>query len=367
MFLNDLVNYDGYLKQLLLNCANADSEESVLLCLEELSNREITGILVSQEGMPLWNEWTEFVYHAIALSNYSPSLGVLYVMRSVTTWMLAYRGSEKAKRMYLQGMRKGEIKGSFAIHDENGSRVTVKNIDGQDIICGRKNFVTGVHSADLLIVQITGGDGNKNIYLVPVDAPGVHIEQETWKGMGLKSQDSCSVTFESVKIEDYMIMNHVPSGLTRRSKSYGFSIHSLGFASVAVGTAMQLVRMTYEFSGKRGDSFSTQNSRILGDMTVLLDCALALVEKAATHIALDSSDCVLLCEESRIAAVKTAVDISDMCLHIGGSHFYSNCDMFHRLYNDVRGLTLLGPRASFTSSRLGKHYVQSTIPKSAKQ
>ncbi len=121
-----------------------------------------------------------FAEQAIVLEELGAALyGGPYLASAVlaATALLA-SGDEAAKKAYLPGIASGELIGTLAFTEEDGSwdpaaiaMAGVADGDGWRLD-GRKSFVLDGHTADLILVVARTGDA-LSLFAVPADAPGL--------------------------------------------------------------------------------------------------------------------------------------------------------------------------------------------------
>ncbi|HEY5239276.1 MAG TPA: acyl-CoA dehydrogenase family protein [Rhizomicrobium sp.] len=131
-------------------------------------------------------------------------------------------GTPEQKKNLLPGMLDGSIRIAFGLTEpKHGSDATwmetraVREADGWRIN-GEKMWNTGVHVAthDMVFARTSGPDGDARgltCFLVPMDAPGVRIEEYLWTFN--MPTDHARVSFKDVFVPDSAVFGPVDNGL----------------------------------------------------------------------------------------------------------------------------------------------------------
>ena len=131
------------------------------------------------------------------------------VQTDMCTPALANFGSDYLKRNYLAPSIAGDLVGCLGVSEPGaGSDVaaikTTARKDGDDyVISGQKMWITNGTQADWMCMLANTSEGkphkNKSLIVVPMDAPGVHVEQKLDK-MGMRASDTALIFFDEVRV-----------------------------------------------------------------------------------------------------------------------------------------------------------------------
>ena len=142
-----------------------------------------------------------------------PSTGLAYSMHThqvaVNAWRLRNAKApvgpllERVARERLQLLSTGAGDWLYG----NGE---ARKVDGGYRLRGRKSFVSGVLSGDLLLTSAVEGDSVLHFGL-PVKSEGIRIE-ETWRTLGMRATGSHDVIFEDVFLPEQAVSLRRPQG-----------------------------------------------------------------------------------------------------------------------------------------------------------
>lgn len=262
--------------------------------------------------------------------------------------MLEY-GTEEQKAQWLEGMRTASKGFAFGITEpEHGSDATHMETnavrDGDDwIINGEKTWNTGVHvaSADMVMARTSGKAGEaKGItaFLVPMDAPGVKVEEYLWT-FNMPS-DHAHVSFKEVRVPDASIFGGEGKGLM--VIQHFFNENRIRQAASSLGAAQYCINEAVAHANQRkpfGKALSS-NQGIqfpLVDLNTRAEMLRALVHKTAWLMDRDGafsvSDKVSMCNYQ---ANRLCCEAADFAMQVHGGMGYSRYKPFEHIYRHHR-------------------------------
>jgi alkylation response protein AidB-like acyl-CoA dehydrogenase len=250
--------------------------------------------MVSPEHGGAGMDTISYVLAMIEISKVDASVGVIMsVNNSLVCWGLEEYGSDFLKEKYLIPLAKGEKLGAFALSEpEAGSDATQQHTmaekDGDYFaLNGIKNWITNGTTADyhLVMAQTDKSKGHKGIstFLVEKGTPGFGHGKKEDK-LGIRSSDTCSLTFENCKVPKENIV-------WEEGKGFNFAMNTLnggriGIAAQAIGIAEASLEAALKYSKER-KAFGKEISNFQGiqfklsDMALKVDAAKLLTFKAA--------------------------------------------------------------------------------------
>jgi alkylation response protein AidB-like acyl-CoA dehydrogenase len=262
--------------------------------IKKMGELGFMGMMVSPEYGGAGMDTISYVLAMIEMSKVDASVGVIMsVNNSLVCWGLEDYGSDFIKKKYLIPLAKGEKLGSFALSEpEAGSDATQQHTmadkDGDFFVLnGMKNWITNGTTADYHLVMATTDKtkGHKGIstFLVEKGTPGFGHGKKEDK-MGIRSSDTCSLTFENCRVPKENIV-------WEEGKGFNFAMNTLnggriGIASQALGIAEASLEAAIKYSKER-KAFGKEISNLqaiqfkLADMAMKLDAAKLLTFKAA--------------------------------------------------------------------------------------
>lgn len=262
--------------------------------------------------------------------------------------MLEY-GSEEQKAQWLEGLKNQSMGFAFGITEpDHGSDATwmetgaVKDGDHW-IINGEKTWNTGVHiaNADIVMARTSGkpGDGlGITAFLVPMDSPGVKVEEYLWT-FNMPS-DHARVSFTNVRVPGSAIFGGEGRGL--QIVQHFFNENRIRQAASSLGAAQYCIDESVKHANERkpfGKPLST-NQGIqfpLVDLQARAEMLRALIHKTAwlmdTNGAFSVSDKVSICNYQ---ANRLVCEAADFAMQVHGGMGYSRYKPFEHIYRHHR-------------------------------
>jgi alkylation response protein AidB-like acyl-CoA dehydrogenase len=262
--------------------------------VKQMGELGFMGMMVSPDFGGAGMDTISYVLAMIEISKVDASLGVIMsVNNSLVCWGLEEYGSDYVKEKFLTPLAQGEKLGAFALSEpEAGSdatkQKTTADADGDFyIINGMKNWITNGISADYFLVIATTDKekAHKGISALLVEKGtegfGHGVKEDK---LGIRSSDTCSLTFENCKVPKENI-------IWVAGKGFNFAMNTLnggriGIACQAVGIAEASLEASLKYSQER-KAFGKEISNfqaiqfMLSDMAVKIDAAKMLTFKAA--------------------------------------------------------------------------------------
>ncbi len=262
--------------------------------------------------------------------------------------MLEY-GTEEQKAQWVDGLKNATAAFAFGITEpDHGSDATwmetgaVKDGDHW-IINGEKTWNTGVHIAqcDMVMARTAGkpGDGKGiTAFMVPMDAPGVKVEEYLWT-FNMPS-DHAHVSFTDVRVPETAIFGGEGRGL--QIVQHFFNENRIRQAASSLGAAQYCVNEAVAYARERkpfGKALAT-NQGIqfpLVDLQARCEMLRALIHKTAWLMdkngAFTVSDKVSMCNYQ---ANRLCCEAADFAMQVHGGMGYSRYRPFEHIYRHHR-------------------------------
>ncbi|MEP5567424.1 MAG: acyl-CoA dehydrogenase family protein [Halioglobus sp.] len=262
--------------------------------------------------------------------------------------MLEY-GTEAQKAEWVDGLKNATAGFAFGITEpDHGSDATwmetgaVKDGDHW-IINGEKTWNTGVHTAkcDMVMARTSGEPGDaKGItaFMVPMDAPGVKIEEYLWTFN--MPTDHAHVSFTDVRVPDSTIFGGEGRGL--QIVQHFFNENRIRQAASSLGAAQYCVNEAVQYAKERkpfGKALaSNQGIQFpLVDLQARCEMLRALIHKTAWLMDKDGaftvSDKVSICNYQ---ANRLCCEAADTAMQVHGGMGYSRYKPFEHIYRHHR-------------------------------
>lgn len=263
--------------------------------------------------------------------------------------LLLEYGTREQKEQWLDGMKTARKGFAFGITEpEHGSDATYMETRAERsgdnwVINGEKTWNTGVHTADadLVMARTSGkpGDGlGITAFLVPMDAPGVKIEEYLWT-FNMPS-DHARVSFTDVLVPAAAVFGGEGKGLA--VVQHFFNENRIRQAASSLGAAQYCVHEAVEHANNRkpfGKPLSA-NQAIqfpLVDLQARCEMLRALIHKTAWLMDRDGafsvSDKVSICNYQ---ANRLCCEAADFAMQVHGGMGYSRYKPFEHIYRHHR-------------------------------
>jgi len=263
--------------------------------------------------------------------------------------LLLEYGTASHQAEWLEGMKTARKGFAFGITEPaHGSDATymetsaVRDGDGW-VINGEKTWNTGVHTAqaDMVMARSSGAPGDGlgiTAFLVPMDTPGVKIEEYLWT-FNMPS-DHARVSFTNVRVPDSAIFGGEGKGL--QVVQHFFNENRIRQAASSLGAAQYCVTESVKHANERkpfGKALAS-NQAIqfpLVDLNARCEMLRALVHKTAWLMDRDGafsvSDKVSMCNYQ---ANRLCCEAADFAMQVHGGMGYSRYKPFEHIYRHHR-------------------------------
>jgi alkylation response protein AidB-like acyl-CoA dehydrogenase len=262
--------------------------------------------------------------------------------------MLQY-GTEEQKAQWLEGMRTASRGFAFGITEpEHGSDATYMETgavrDGDEwVINGEKTWNTGVHTAaaDMVMARTSGEPGDAlgiTAFLVPMETPGVKVEEYLWT-FNMPS-DHARVSFTDVRVPDGAIFGGEGKGLMVIQHFFNENrirqaASSLGAAQYCVNEAVQHANRRKPFGKPLASNQGIQFPLV--ELNTRCEMLRALIHKTAWLMDRDGafsvSDKVSMCNYQ---ANRLCCEAADFAMQVHGGMGYSRYKPFEHIYRHHR-------------------------------
>ena len=262
--------------------------------------------------------------------------------------MLAY-GTEKQKAEWIEPMLEGKLSFAYGITEPNhGSDATHMETRAERqgdvwVINGEKTWNTGIHKApyDLVYARTSGkaGDGQGiTAFLVPMNAPGLKIEEMLWTFN--MPTDHGRVSFTDVRVPHEAILGGEGKGL--QVVQHFFNENRIRQAASSLGAAQFCIDQAVAYAKERkpfGKPLaSNQGIQFpLVELQTRAEMLRALIHKTAwnmdTYGNFTVSDKVSMCNYT---ANRLCCDAADWAMQVHGGLGYSRHKPFEHIYRHHR-------------------------------
>lgn len=316
--------------------------------VKKLGELGFLGMMVSPQFDGAGLDTVSYVLAMIEISKVDASVGVIMsVNNSLVCYGLEKWGSDHIKEKYLKPLARGEKLGAFALSEpEAGSDATQQQTsafkeNGNWVLNGMKNWITNGTSADyyLVMAQTDKEKAHHGIttFLVEKDTPGFDHGAKEDK-LGIRSSDTCSLTFENCKVPEENIVWEVGKGFnfamnTLNGGRIGIAAQACGIAEGSLAAARSYAKTRKAFGTEIAHHQAIQFK--IADMAVKVEAAKLLTLQAA---ALKDSGKKYLKEAAmaKLYASKVAVECALEAIQIHGGYGYVREYQVERFLRDAK-------------------------------
>ena len=262
--------------------------------------------------------------------------------------MLEY-GTESQKAEWVDALAEGRAGFAFGITEPaHGSDATHMETRAERVgdrwrINGEKTWNTGIHKApyDMVMARTSGKPGDARgitAFLVPMDAPGVKIEEMLWTFN--MPTDHGRVSFTDVEVGDDAIFGGEGRGLA--VVQHFFNENRIRQAASSLGAAQYCIDQSVEYAKIRkpfGKALSTNQAIQFPLVELQTQCEMlrALIHKTAWMMdeygAFSVSDKVSMCN---YWSNRLCCDAADRAMQVHGGLGYSRHKPFEHIYRHHR-------------------------------
>ena len=245
-------------------------------------------------------------------------------------------GSEDQKKKYLPRIASGDIVGTFALSETNGTPRpnNIKANVSDEKLNGEKTPVNDGEVADIIIVA-ANSDNNANhnslsLYIVEKNDPGISTSSlETID----PSRPACSISFNSVNVEQ---LGQKGEGWSMIENIFNraavlLSFEQIGGAQVSLDEAKKYSLERFAF-GKQIGSFQAMKHKMV-DMYVKIELARSNAYYGAWALSTDSNELPIAAAGARVSASEAYDYASKENVQIHGGVGFTweyDCHLFYR-------------------------------------
>jgi alkylation response protein AidB-like acyl-CoA dehydrogenase len=301
------------------------------------------------------------------------STGMVLVMHVVAVQTLAAGIAESEpegpKHEALAAAARGSHLSTLA-YSERGSRghfwaqvSRARAVDGGVVIDADKSFATSAGEADSYVLAC-GAPGSDDpltteLYLVPGDAAGLEMAAP-FDGLGLRANASAPLRLRGLRVGTERRLGGPGGGFGLMMQAtlpwfvLGSAACSVGIAGAALAAAID------HATGARLEHMDSSLAEIPGVRARLAEAkirhaqARAYLYAVAREIEGAAPDAMVGVLALKAAAAEMAVEVTDLCLRVGGGAAYAKHGPLERHFRDARAASVMAPTTELLEDFLGK-------------
>jgi len=307
----------------------------------------MAGIYIAEDigGSGLSRLAATLIFEALATG--CPTVAAYISIHNMAAWMIDAFGSDEQRRHWLPKLCSMELLASYCLTEPGaGSDAAALSTraardNGDYVLNGQKQFISGAGSGDLYVVMArTGSAGPSGIsaFIVPGDTPGISFGANERK-MGWNAQPTRAVIFENVRIPAANRLGDEGAGF--KIAMAGLDGGRLNIAACSLGGAQSALDKTLAYMkerkafGKRLDEFQALQFR-LADMATGLEASRALLWRAAAALDRKDTDAMALCAMAKRFVTDSCFDVANQALQLHGGYGYLAEFGIEKIVRDLR-------------------------------
>lgn len=298
-----------------------------------------------------------------------PSTAMIYVMHVTAAQAIAASDVLEGRDDVLRDIAAGRHLTTLAF-SESGSRsqfwAPVSHLEeagGGFETSAAKSWVTSANHADSYVSsgQKPGAASplESTIYLVRTKSPGVRVTS-AFDGLGLRGNDSAPVALDHLKVQQGDLISKSGEGANTMLQvvlpwfSIGTAAMANGISRAAVTrTAAHLSGTGFEHDGTKLRDLPVLRARI-AEMSMQTEQSRALLGLTLAHVEGGSEVAPLYVLQSRLAAVESALAVTDLAMKACGGAAFSKQVGVERLFRDARAGWVMAPTADHLREFIGR-------------
>lgn len=239
------------------------------------------------------------------------------------------------------------------------------------VINGLKHWITGggVSETHLIFARIVEDGQDRGIggFIAFAGAPGLRIGRRI-PTMGLRGIPETEVHFEDLSVPAEMAL--VPGGDARRGFAKlmtAYNAQRCGAAAVALGLGQGAFELAAAFAKAR-EQFGRPIAEfqglqwMLADMSIGLEAARALLEKAVATPGAEGFPDMGLAARAKVLCAETAIKVTGDALQMHGAAGYSRDLPLERIVRDARMFTIGGGTAQVLRNQIAGDVLGMKLP-----
>ena len=309
-------------------------------------------------GMGLDFSYSIVMAEALAKSHSAGVSLAIGVQTDMCTPALANFGSDYLKRNFLAPSISGEFVGCIGVSEPGGGSdvaalTTTARKDGDDyVINGQKMWITNGTQADWMCMLANTSEGkphkNKSLIVVPMDAPGIHVEKKLEK-MGMRASDTALIFFDDVRVPQSHLIGPM-EGLGFMQQMAQFQDERIWGAANTVAGLEEAMKVTTDYLRDR-QTFGQplmDNQFIhfkMAELSTEIQALKALTYRAAElHSRKGAMDMevIRLASMAKFKSGRLSREVLDWCLQFHGGMGYMWETRINRMFRDVRLISIGG-------------------------
>jgi alkylation response protein AidB-like acyl-CoA dehydrogenase len=303
------------------------------------------------------------------LARHCGSTAMVYVMHIAASKVIETSATLSTRAEVLRAIGTGKHLTTLAISEKGSRSQFWAPVSQLAVQAGGyqahavKSWVTAAHHADSYVTssQRPGAQSplEFTLYLLPRTRTGIELSN-TFNGLGLRGNDSAPVQLEGVAVAPEELLTEQGKGLDC-ALQVAVPWFNVGTAAMAHGLCLAAVEATaqhlqgtgFEHTGTGLRDLPNLRAR-LAEMSVATEQSRALLGHTLREMAAPDDATPLWVLRTRMAALQTAVQVTDLAMKTCGGAAFSRHLGVERLFRDARAGWVMAPTVDHLADFIGR-------------
>jgi alkylation response protein AidB-like acyl-CoA dehydrogenase len=318
--------------------------------LREAATLGFAAITVSEDhgGVGLGRLDSVVIFEALSMG--CPTIAAYISIHNMCAWMVDRFGSQTQRREWSPRLASMQVLSSYCLtepacgSDAAALRTRAERLGGDYVLHGEKQFISGAGAGGrdhlYIVMARTGAEGPRGVsaFLVEGENPGLTLGAAERK-MGWNAQPTHALNFEDCRVPASSLLGREGDGFKIAMAGLDGGRLNIGACSLGGGQAALDKTLAYmgerKSFGRRLDEFQALQFR-LADMATNLECARALLWRAAAALDASASEATTLCAMAKRVATDAGFEVANDALQLHGGYGYL-CDYgVEKIVRDLR-------------------------------
>ena len=355
-----IANIEPYAKE------TDNNREFPKVIFEKIKNAGYLSLLVPKEFGGKGLTLVEHESVCRAFSEYSSSVGLCYMMHNVGLVTILDHGSDKLKKEICEAVVDNKKMLALAYSESgtgtnfmNTTEITVDYQKDFAIFNGKKSMVTSGNYADYYVTLVpykTAGETEQ--WLFPLGSNGLIFAENTWNGLGMRSNVSCEMHMNNLKLNYHYRIGAEGKGNEQAQSPVPFFINGLAAVYSGLSQAILDEAVNHTTNRKYPDGKSLSDIETvqlhLAEIFKNTKASILLSKNAAESFVNGEVDAFLNIVSARAFSCDKVIENAKLGMRLGGGKTYNCHGNMERFLRDSLAGQVMAPGLDFLNILTGQ-------------
>ncbi|MDD2867840.1 acyl-CoA dehydrogenase family protein [Neomegalonema sp.] len=305
----------------------------------------------------------------LAFAEANPSAALCYMMHNVALRCALTHGDEAQKRRICKDVLDGKFMALAYSEFGSGTHFYNPQIEaafGPEgvTINGAKSMVTSAGKASTyMIITRAEEEGKLDNWALPLSTPGVSFQSSAWNGLGMRSNISCPMLLDDVKLGFDARIGAAGSGQEQL-----LGVVSIFFVTGLAAIYSGVCATLGELAAGHAKSRTYPDGSALSHIETVQNHLSAIYVRAAAARSLTleaaraEADALPKILAARIFSAESAIECGRLAMRVGGGKAYNKALPIERFLRDAYAGQVMAPGVDVLNLWLGKILTDQPIP-----